>query len=209
MSTMANVCIEDVTKAAPNAIKWLQLYVPKDRTVSEKLMKRAERCGFKAVVLTIDTPIIGIRLGEQRTSYNLPKGLTAANFTEDNDINDTVGRDATWAEQSTQALNSSLSWKDIKWIQSITSMPVLVKGVLTSEDAVCAVQHGVSGIVVSNHGGRQLDSSPATVSICVTLHHALTELYAKRSKRCQKWSERLMESVKYMWMEASELELMS
>lgn len=168
MSTMSTTSVEDVTKAAPECIKWLQLYVYKDRDVSVRLIRRAETCGFKALVVTVDTPFVGIRLGEKRSKFHVPPHLEVANFSNEPSAHSHIdapkdGKSAL-TTHSDEMFDSSLTWKDIVWLKSITKLPVLVKGLLTSEDAVLAVSHGVDGIIVSNHGGRQLDQSPATVS---------------------------------------------
>ena len=168
MSTMSTTSIECVTTAAPECIKWLQLYVYKDRDVSVRLIRRAESCGFKALVVTIDTPFVGIRLGEARSGFHVPPHLQVANFTEEptaqTHIDAPKDGESALTRHSNEMFDSSLTWKDIEWLRSVTQLPILVKGILTSEDAVLAVKHGVDGIIVSNHGGRQLDTSPATVS---------------------------------------------
>lgn len=168
MSTMSTTSVENVTESAPGCIKWLQLYVYKDRDVSLRLIRRAENCGFKALVVTIDTPFVGIRLGEARSKFHLPPHLEVANFTEEPTAQSSIDAPkesvSALTRHSNEMFDSSLTWKDIDWLKSVTKLPVLVKGVLTSEDAVLAVAHGVKGIIVSNHGGRQLDCSPATVS---------------------------------------------
>lgn len=165
MSTMSTMSVEDVSAAAPEAIKWLQLYVYKDRSVSERLVKRAESCGFKAIVLTVDAPCIGIRLGEAKSKFSLPSHLKAGNFVLEAE---TIGkmeasRDNGWMSLSDVVFDSSMTWDVIAWLKKITSLSILVKGILTQEDALLAVSAGVDGIIVSNHGGRQLDCSPATI----------------------------------------------
>lgn len=169
MSTMSTTCIEDVTEAAPQCMKWLQLYVYKDRDVSLRLIRRGEKCGFKGLVVTVDTPFVGIRLGEARSKFHVPPHLEVANFktepTAKSHIDVPKESESALTKHSDEMFDSSLTWKDIEWLKSVTKMPVLVKGILTSEDALLAVKHGVDGIIVSNHGGRQLDSSPATVRL--------------------------------------------
>lgn len=170
---MSTTSVEDVTRAAPDCIKWLQLYVYKDRQVSLRLVRRAEKCGFKALVVTVDTPFVGIRLGEMRSKYHLPPHLEVANFinepTAHSDISAPEDGVSALTRHSDEMFDSSLTWKDIEWFKSMTKLPVFVKGILTSEDAVLAVKHGVRGIIVSNHGGRQLDCVPATVSYSVVV----------------------------------------
>lgn len=165
MSTMSTMSIEEVSAAAPGTCKWFQLYVFKDRQVSERLVKRAEKCGFKAIVLTIDAPVIGVRLGEERSRFSLPRDLKVGNFVhEEKSIGKMeANRENGWSSLSDVVFDSSMTWKAISWLRSITSLPVIVKGILTDEDAKQAVHAGVHGIIVSNHGGRQLDSSPASI----------------------------------------------
>jgi (S)-2-hydroxy-acid oxidase len=167
MSTMSTMSIEDVSTAAPTTWKWLQLYVYKDRDVSARLIKRAEKCGFKAIVLTVDAPVIGMRLGEAKSKFSLPPHLKAGNFVEEAE---TIGkmeanRDNGWMSLSDVVFDSSMTWDIIAWLRKITTLPILVKGILSEEDAKLAVAAKVDGIIVSNHGGRQLDTSPATIEV--------------------------------------------
>jgi len=164
MSTMSTFSVDQVSKASPETIKWLQLYVYKDRSVSARLVKRAESLGFKAVVLTIDAPYIGIRLGEARTKFSLPPHLKPANFyleTETTAQMESI-KDDGWMALSNVVFDNSMTWETISWLKQITDLPVLVKGLMIQEDAELAVNAGVDGIIVSNHGGRQLDSCAAT-----------------------------------------------
>ena len=155
MSTMSTTSIEEIAKAAPNAVKWFQLYLYKDRRVSEQHVKRAEKNGFKAIVLTADLPVLGLRRGEERTQFRIPSHLKLANFEEEDSTRRTF--------DVSDASNPHLTWNDVTWLKSICRLPILVKGILTREDATTALKYGVDGIIVSNHGARQLDSSPATI----------------------------------------------
>jgi len=171
LSSWATSSIEDVAQASGNGLRWFQLYVYRDKTITANLVQRAEQTGYRALVITIDTPILGRRLADCRNAFNLPSHLKLANFSTDV-IQSSMG--STQSESGlykyTQALiDSKLTWDTIKWVKSITRLPVIVKGVLTAEDAVLAVQHKVDGIMVSNHGARQLDGVLATVSCYTTL----------------------------------------
>ena len=134
------------------------------REVTKKLVARAENAGFKALVLTVDAPISGLRLADIRNKFVLPPHLKFANFSGDK----STGINTT---ESGSGLNSyvnrfydqSLEWKDIRWLQGITKLPIVLKGILTAEDAVIAADLGVAAILVSNHGGRQIDGTPASV----------------------------------------------
>ncbi|GAU19073.1 hypothetical protein TSUD_99350 [Trifolium subterraneum] len=132
---MIGIIVEEVASTGPG-IRFFQLYVYKDRNVVAQLVRRAERAGFKAIALTVDTPRLGRREADIKNRFVLPPFLTLKNF---------------------EGLNLGKMDEDVKWLQTITSLPILVKGVLTAEDARLAVQNGAAGIIVSNHGARQLD----------------------------------------------------
>jgi len=144
-------------------------------------VKRAERADYKALVVTVDTPYAGKRRDDLRNGYSLPPHLRMANFSKDDvKANSAVssGKGSSgFNEYIGKLLSASLTWDDIDWLRTVTRLPVLVKGVLTGEDAVEACKHGVSGIIVSNHGARQLDSVPATIE-------ALPEIFEAVKGRC-------------------------
>ena len=155
LSCMASVTIEDVAKAAPNVLRWLQMYIFRDQELTRSLVKRAEDSGYKAIVLTVDAVTHGRRWRDLKNQSVLVPHLRFGNIggseTED------------YALYVKSLLEQAIDWRSFSWLKSITKLPVLIKGLLTAEDANLAVQHGVSGIIVSNHGGRQLDGVPATV----------------------------------------------
>ncbi|XP_058731863.1 glycolate oxidase 1-like isoform X2 [Vicia villosa] len=163
LSSWATTSIEEVASTGPG-IRFFQLYVIKDRNVVTQQVRRAESAGFKAIALTVDTAMLGRREADIKNRFTLPPHLELKNFhglklgkldkTDDSDLAFYV------ALQNDRSLN----WKDVKWLQTITSLPILLKGVLTSEDTKLAIQAGVSGIIVSNHGARQLDYVPATIT---------------------------------------------
>nr|CAB3492968.1 unnamed protein product [Digitaria exilis] len=148
LSSWATSSVEEVASTGPR-IRFLQLYVHKDRKVVEQLVRTAERAGFKAIALTVDTPRLGRREADIKNRFVLPPHLTLKNF---------EGLDIGKMDKVCDIFS------DVKWLQSITSLPILVKGVITAEDARLAVHAGASGIIVSNHGARQLDYVPATIS---------------------------------------------
>ncbi|XP_042011195.1 peroxisomal (S)-2-hydroxy-acid oxidase-like [Salvia splendens] len=162
LSSWATSSIEEVSSAA-SGIQFFQLYVFKDRNVAQQLVRRAEKAGFKAIALTVDTPRLGRREADIKNRFALPPHLTLKNF-EGLDLG-TIDQsnDSGLATYVADQVDRSLNWKDVKWLQSITKLPILVKGVLTAEDARLSVQAGVAGIIVSNHGARQLDYVPATI----------------------------------------------
>ncbi|KAG2294732.1 hypothetical protein Bca52824_041401 [Brassica carinata] len=138
--------------------------VYKNRNVVEQLVRRAERAGCKAIALTVDTPRLGRRESDIKNRFTLPPNLTLKNF-EGLDLGKMdEANDSGLASYVAGQIDRTLSWKDVQWLQTITKMPILVKGVLTGEDARIAVQAGAAGIIVSNHGARQLDYVPVTIS---------------------------------------------
>ncbi|XP_021763873.1 peroxisomal (S)-2-hydroxy-acid oxidase GLO1-like isoform X1 [Chenopodium quinoa] len=162
LSTLATSSVEEVASTGPG-IRFFQLYVMKDRSVVAQLVIRAEKAGFNAIVLTVDTPRIGRREADIKNRFILPQHLTLKNF-EGLDLGKIDRTDNSGlASYFSYQVDRSLNWKDVKWLQTITKLPILLKGVLTAEDARLAVQAGAAGIIVSNHGARQLDFVPATI----------------------------------------------
>lgn len=164
VSTQASVSLEDIARQA-TAPLWFQLYFQPDRDFTANLVRRAEAAGYRALVVTVDAPVSGIRNREQRAGFSLPPGIDAVNLrgmptpppTESNaDERILLGG---------PLLASAPTWNDINWLRSSTRLPVLIKGIMTAEDAKLAVNEGVDGIIVSNHGGRTLDTQPSTIDI--------------------------------------------
>lgn len=164
LSTLATTSIEDLAQGAPDTHKWFQLYVYKDRSITESLVRRAERANFKALVLTVDAPIFGQRRSDVRNKFSLPSHLRLGNFSEA-DARDvkSSGKGSGINEYVTSQFDPRLTWKDVEWLVKLTKLPVIAKGVLTHEDAVLAKEFGCKGIIVSNHGARQLDSVPTSI----------------------------------------------
>ena len=157
----------EVAEVSGNALRWFQLYLFKDRTLSEDLVQRAAASGYKALCVTIDSPVLGKRREDARQGIDMPRHLNFGNISTKH-LQSGIAK--MWEEgnsafySNVPIMSSSVTWNDIKWLQSITHLPVVVKGLLTAEDAKIATSHGVAGILVSNHGARQLDGVPATVS---------------------------------------------
>lgn len=163
LSSWATSSVEEVASTGPG-IRFFQLYVYKDRHVVAQLVRRAEKAGFKAIALTVDTPRLGRREADIKNRFTLPPHLNLKNF-EGLDLGKMdKTTDSGLASYVAGQIDRSLSWKDIKWLQTITKLPILVKGVLTAEDTRLAIQAGAAGIIVSNHGARQLDYVSATIS---------------------------------------------
>ena len=164
VSTLATRSIEEVAEVATGPL-WFQLYVYAQREISASLVRRAEKAGYRALVLTVDTPRLGTRERDVRNGFGLPPHLRQANFagTGEELAHEREPGASALATQVAALFDTSLTWEALTWLRGVTSLPVLVKGVLTAEDAELAVQHGAAGIIVSNHGGRQLDTVPATI----------------------------------------------
>ncbi len=157
LSTLATTTPADVAAAAPGAPRWFQLYVFRDRGFARSLLDQAADAGFGAVVVTIDTPFLGRRERDLRTGFTIPRELTVPSVAAGG------GATGTTPKEMLALIDPSLSWKDVEALAAASAAPVLVKGVLTAEDALLALEHGAAGIVVSNHGGRQLDGVPASL----------------------------------------------
>jgi len=176
LSTIATSSIEEVAAAAPNALKWFQLYVYKDRKVTESLVKRAELAGFKALVLTVDAPYFGRRLADIRNKFQLPSHLRMANFDLSSAASKTSeGGGSRINEYVASLFDQSLTWKDVDWLKSITKLPLVVKGVMNGRDARLAIRHGADAIIVSNHGGRQLDGVAAAIDVLQEIVEAVRQ----------------------------------
>jgi isopentenyl diphosphate isomerase/L-lactate dehydrogenase-like FMN-dependent dehydrogenase len=161
-STTATRSLEEIAQVASGPL-WFQLYVYPSLEIAEKLVRRAESAGYRAIVLTVDLPTLGNREKDRRNNVTIPPPpFREANFI---DV-DKEGQD--WV---------SLTWESLSWLRSITSLPILLKGILTAEDALQAIEHGMDGIIVSNHGGRQLDTALASIE-------ALPEIVAAVAGRC-------------------------
>ena len=168
LSTYSTTSMEDVAMANGSGLRWYMLCVLKDRGVTRDLIQRAERAGYKALVVTVDVPTSGVRLVNARNPYILPSHLCLANFTSTR-LQSSFDKDRRHVLKMVYSLmDPSSTWDTIDWICSVTKLPVLLKGILTAEDAVEAVKHNIRGIIVSNHGARQLDGVPATVSLFVS-----------------------------------------
>jgi isopentenyl diphosphate isomerase/L-lactate dehydrogenase-like FMN-dependent dehydrogenase len=147
-STVSTRTLEETAKAASGPL-WFQLYIYPNLQVAERLVRRTEAAGYRAIVLTVDLPYFGNRERDKRNNFTIPPPLFhEANF---------VG-----VEKTGQAW-VALTWESLSWLRSITSLPLLLKGILTAEDALLAIEHGMDGIIVSNHGGRQLDTALASI----------------------------------------------
>ena len=163
LSTMATRSIEEVRAAAPGT-RWFQLYVYRDRALTERLVRRAERAGYDAIVVTVDAPMLGRRERDLINGFHVPADTPVPNLSgEPRDLLAATAPTASALADFVAAhWDPSLSWADIAWVRSITSLPILLKGIVRGDDAALALDHGVAGVIVSNHGGRQLDAAVPT-----------------------------------------------
>ncbi len=164
ISTSANRSVEEVAATATGPL-WFQLYVYRDREVSRALVRRAEAAGYKALVLTADAQRLGRRERDMRNGFTLPPHLSMANFVEKSisEVPDEGPGASGLALHAAATHDPSLTWEALDWLRDATALPVVVKGILTAEDATLAVRHGADAIIVSNHGGRQLDGSVTSI----------------------------------------------
>ena len=180
LSSAASSSIEEIAEAMGDAPRWFQLYWINDREIIASLLSRAEAAGFSGVVVTLDTPILGWRPRDLRKAY-LPfiKGEGCAQFFTDPVFRAKLDKPPEEDQLTAAAMmlatfpHLQLTWDDLAWLRELTSLPMLVKGVLTGEDAVLACDAGVEGVVVSNHGGRQVDGGIAALDALVEVREAL------------------------------------
>ncbi|HKE71898.1 MAG TPA: alpha-hydroxy acid oxidase [Nocardioidaceae bacterium] len=188
LSTMGTTSIERVAEAAPGARKWFQLYVQKDRSVSEDLIRRAADSGYEALILTVDAQVPGARLRDVRNGFAIPPALTVRTIadaalhpawwvnlltTEPLQFATFTHWEGTIAELMATLLDPSMTLDDLEWLRSNWSGPLLVKGIQTVADAKAVVDAGADGIVLSNHGGRQLDRAPVPLRLVPEVRDAV------------------------------------
>jgi isopentenyl diphosphate isomerase/L-lactate dehydrogenase-like FMN-dependent dehydrogenase len=158
VSTMTSYTHRELADAAPGLAQWAQLYVLTDEGATRAHLDEAVEAGCTAIMLTVDTPLLGRREGELRSGFSVSPDVPIPYVAA------AIGGVAhSPSTHSGGIFSPSVTWRDLEWIADATKLPVLLKGILTREDAVLAVEHGAAGIVVSNHGGRQLDGVPATL----------------------------------------------
>jgi isopentenyl diphosphate isomerase/L-lactate dehydrogenase-like FMN-dependent dehydrogenase len=165
LSTVSNFAMEDVSREARCGL-WFQLYVYRDRGLTAELVARAAECGCRAIALTVDTPIGGVRERDLRNAFKFPSELPLRNVLPAGAEAPAPGAPEFSFQQYVNTMfDPALDWEDLDWLCAQTKLPVLVKGVVRPDDAVHAAEHGARGVIVSNHGGRQLDTAPATLDV--------------------------------------------
>ncbi len=168
VSTFSTYNLEEVAAVATGPL-WLQLYLTRTMEATASLVRRAEDAGYRAIVLTVDTPHIGRRERDVRNNFVVAQAARSANFVEP------AGSDPTTVQSSRHITGT---WETLDWLRSLTKLPIVLKGILTAEDALLALEHDIQGIVVSNHGGRQLDGAIESIE-------ALSEVVAAVAGRCE------------------------
>jgi L-lactate dehydrogenase (cytochrome) len=180
LSTMGTTSIEEMAAAAPGARQWFQLYMWKDRAAGKELVQRAREQGYEAVLLTVDTPVAGARMRDVRNGLTIPPALTLRTMadgamhpawwvnlltTDPLTFASLTHWGGTVAELIDEIFDPTLSLEHLAWLRDLWEGPLLVKGILTVEDAKMVVDHGADGVVVSSHGGRQLDRAPVPLHV--------------------------------------------
>lgn len=157
--------LAEIAKHATGPL-WLQLYWLGQRQSIVSMIRKAEDAGFRALVLTVDTPRVARRLRDVSNSFTLPPDVGAVNLDDSvsSEVHDSNQPGSGIERQSRSHHDRTITWRDLAWLREQTSLPLLLKGILTGEDAALAVEHGVDGVLVSNHGGRQLDHVPAAIT---------------------------------------------
>ncbi|PLN82449.1 cytochrome b2, mitochondrial precursor [Aspergillus taichungensis] len=168
--TLASCSFDDIVDAKRgDQVQWLQLYVNRNRDITHRIIKHAEARGCKGLFITVDAPQLGRREKDMRSKFSDAGSSVQANSGDD------VDRSQGAARAISSFIDPALSWKDIAWFQSVTSMPIILKGVQRVEDVLLAVEHGVAGVVLSNHGGRQLDTARSGIEVLAEVMPALRE----------------------------------
>ncbi|KAF2123839.1 FMN-dependent dehydrogenase [Dothidotthia symphoricarpi CBS 119687] len=161
LSSYSTTSLEDVKAQGNGNPYMMQMCIVKDRNITLQLLSRAEQAGYQALFLSVDVPVLGRRLGEMRTNFVLPENLSFPNLLS-NGADEFLNADA--KVNGPQAFDDTLEWEEIvPWLRKHTSMQIWLKGILSPEDVEQAVAAGVDGVIISNHGGRQLDGVPATL----------------------------------------------
>jgi 4-hydroxymandelate oxidase len=162
-STVSTTAIEDIAAAAPDTALWFQLYVFRDRGITRSLVERAQAAGCKALCLTVTVPVQGKRERDVRNRFGVPPNVELANFRGLQQARMPRSTGSSLEYFIAREFDPTLDWHAVEWLASVTTLPILIKGVAHPDDARKAMEHGAQGLIVSNHGGRQLDCAIATL----------------------------------------------
>ncbi len=169
VSVFSSTTLEDVAKAAEGP-QWFQLYCLRDRGVTRDLIERAQAAGYRALVLGVDLPVIGYRDRDIRNGFGLPPWVTPANLPRID-----AGGGAQLTDLNDILVSPALTWRDVEWIRGLTTLPLVVKGIVAPGDARLAADAGAQGVLVSNHGGRQVDGAVPTLTALPAVLDAIGE----------------------------------
>ena len=175
LSTLATSTPAEVAAAAPEAARWFQLYVFRDRGVTRSLVEQAVEHDYRAIVLTVDAPLLGRRERDLRTGFRVPAEITVPSVSAA-----AGGWEGATPLELLEAIDPSLTWQELEELRSLSTLPLVLKGIQTGEDAALACEHGADAVVVSNHGGRQLDAVAPTAELLrevVEVVHGRLEVY--------------------------------
>lgn len=170
VSSMCSIALEDIAVNSGNDDLWFQIYIFKDRAITKSLIERAERSGYKAIVVTIGSPVVGKRDRNIGNGFSLPGDISAANFKKNSRI---VYNNPIYSFDAAE-LDPSLTWNDIERLRCDSRLPIILKGIMNPLDVAPALDLEVSGIIVSNHGGRQLDTTESTIRILPEMARAVS-----------------------------------
>ena len=182
LSTMSTSSIEEVGKCLNGTPHWMQLYVCRDRQITLDLISKAEKSGFTALVMTVDTALLGNREADHKNEFSLPKGLELPNLPkEKSDVYlETTKKNYSQLSYFVETqIDQTLNWESVKWIKKQTKMKIILKGIVTYEDAILANEAKVDAIWISNHGGRQLDTCVSTIQALPEVIQAMKDTNSK------------------------------
>jgi isopentenyl diphosphate isomerase/L-lactate dehydrogenase-like FMN-dependent dehydrogenase len=157
LSSLTSTRPAEAAQAAPDGRRWMQVYLFRDRGVTHAMIEEALEAGYEALLLTVDAPYAGRRERDLRSGFQVPAEIKAPA------IEAAVGHRSLTTAEVFELVDPSITWEDLERLCNEFDLPILLKGLITGEDAALAVEHGAAGVVVSNHGGRQLDNAPATI----------------------------------------------
>lgn len=160
----SNYSLEEI-RAVTTAPLFFQIYFLKDKALLESIIRRAETANYQAIVLTVDAPVSGLRERDQSHNFQFPSTIQFKNLSKENLNNKSITSSESAVARYVDLYDKTITWKDLDWLRSKTKLPIIIKGVLHPDDAKLALDNGVDAIIVSNHGGRQLDNSVSTISI--------------------------------------------
>jgi len=178
LSSNSTTSLVRVAESNKNGLRWFQLYVTKDRDFTKQLTKMAENTGYTALVLTVDAPILGNRIRDSRIKFSIPNDVSFEIIEEgrpkdNNNYSKSKESNSYIFNYFKSNIDDSLDWNIISWLKSITKLDIILKGVHRVDDALIAAEKGVKGIIVSNHGGRQLDTVLSTIEMLFPISNAL------------------------------------